>query len=534
MAVGITEIYDYLKYKGGVPSDLLIDPSYYHSHQISSLTVLLLERWKDNHKDLLNKIWKIYPEIYDFSRVAYGEHKAIRKPLIPKTEFLEILKLTSEKKQLGPKLVNLVVEEFTLGRLDLNFLGFWLMLIHEKGLSDIDTVSLTHALKNSGKIYDYRQSPFFNGRQVIRRYPSGALSEKVALILPSLLVETSELYPICSPFLIAKSLGFTGGTWDKLSSIPGFSFPEPGEETIETMVKCGVAMTVTREDLCPADRKLYQFRSVTGTVESLELAVSSIASKQLAVPAHLLLMDVRTGPGSFFPDHDKAIQLGSKIKEILEESGIPTLVETTEMLQPNGSSVGNALEVDEAFKILGIKSPILWNNQGLEEQKKIVIKFYAQLMSYLYPNKSLEKWQKFGQWLFDSGKVRKGLKSLLEAHGVQDEVISKILDGKFIEILGINPTGFEILSSKEGIYKDLDQRTLGNIVNFDLGGGGNDYGGVFDPKTGIVLNCRLGDQVKKNDVLCRILSNNPTQVKIVWPDIKEKLFSCFTIEEVIE
>ncbi|MBK8624647.1 MAG: hypothetical protein IPN86_03410 [Saprospiraceae bacterium] len=174
-----------------------------------------------------------------------------------------------------------------------------LNLIKFKGLSLKNVSLLSLKMAESGCIYDYRKNSELNYKHVLRRYPTGAVSEKIALIMPSLLKCLSNSYKFVSPFLVAKALGFTGGTWDKLSSIPNFKFPKSGNQSISILKKEHVCMTVAQGDYAPSDTFLYQLRSITNTVDSLPLIISSIASKQIANPVDTLLLDIRYGKNAF-------------------------------------------------------------------------------------------------------------------------------------------------------------------------------------------------------------------------------------------
>ena len=201
-----------------------------------------------------------------------------------------------------------------------------MVIIKFKGLGKDDTILFTREIAKSGKKFDYRNSKTLNRRKIISRYPTGALSEKIALIMPSLLFCLAKTYKFCSPFLIAKSLGYTGGTWDKLLSIPNFNFPLQGIETLNILKQCNVTMAVTKGNFNPVDRILYQLRSLTNTVDSFPLIVSSIGSKQLALPLDSLLLDIRYGSGTFLKTLNEAKLFYQYLFEITSSENIKTNV----------------------------------------------------------------------------------------------------------------------------------------------------------------------------------------------------------------
>ena len=382
-------------------------------------------------------------------------------------------------------------------------IGFWLMIAKIKGLPLETTRLLTDAMIASGDVFDYRKEPSLKGYRLVRRYPTGALSEKTALILPCLISAFRHRYPVISAFLVAKSLGFTGGTWDKLSSIPEFTFPLPGNQAIRAIEDCGVAMSVTDGTLNPADRILYRMRSATATIECEGLIVSSIASKQLALPAHRLLMDVRYGVGAFLKTEREALSLATILCRIINDNGVPCFFQLCDSLQPTGSSVGNSVEVAEAIAVLG-GNPGAWDQRGIIEQRHLVVDFFSKLMSAEFPRISQSEWSIQANKSLDNGEALTAFRSILYAHGVSKSTVKALVSSPF-ETLGINDTHVDIISGMDGRLHSIDQVRLGHIVNFQLGSGATRYGGVQQPPCGIILHVRIGDKVSLGDVLCSIV-----------------------------
>lgn len=490
--------------------------------QIASLLVFIYEFKSDAYPEFIETldddyscIVKCLTDIYSDSSVNSGF-------------YLELYKNIYKNKSIGRESLARFINDFTDGIIDDWESTIFLALVYIYGISDDDTISLTSAMVDSGDIFDYRENNQLENKKIIRRYPTGGVSEKVALILPSLLASTAKEYPLASTFLVAKSLGFTGGTWDKISSIKGFTFPSHGENTVNVLNNCAVSMTVTHENVCPADRKMYQLRSATGTVESIELAVASIASKQKAVPADMLLLDVRTGSGAFFSDMNSAENLGVKIKNILDASSIKTVVNITDMVQPDGASVGNFLEVEEAFALLGCPSMVSWNSDGLLYQRGLVLKFYGQMLNEIYPEKSESEWVEYADQLILSGECLSGLKGILLTHGVNIDLAEKIISQGFLSASNfiLNPI-VSIKSPVDGFYKSINQRELGTIINFELGAGGNQFCNQFNNCAGAVIYPRLGDHLCEGDTILEIYSSSNIEDKIKLTD---RLQKCFVVE----
>lgn len=406
---------------------------------------------------------------------------------------------------LGLALIDKIVHDIIAGdSADLHAAAF-LMTVCVKGMQKDDLRALTQAMASSGETFDYRQEPALKGARLVRRYPTGALSEKTALILPALYSCARSEANVCSPFLVAKSLGHTGGTWDKLSAIPGFKFPAPGSETVDTLMRCGVAMIVTHGGVNPADRKLYQLRSATETIESPPLIVSSIASKHLCLPVHRLLLDVRIGAGAFTATSTDGVELGSTISDILSSAGVATFFSITDTPQPSGSAVGNALEVAEAVAVMGGSSDF-WDPRAILEQRLLVIDFFAKTMAAEFSGRSVADWARFAAKAFEDGSLLAGFASMLTAHATPDGVVDNLIKRPF-EALAISRDEVEIKAQTSGTLRGIHQFALGGIVNRRLGAGGNDFQGRFDPTAGIVIRKRLGDLVAAGDVLCSVFAS---------------------------
>lgn len=466
------------------------------------------------------------PDVAATLRAAFPEHcSALPGPTVnPHLLVTRVLRAEWSDRTERRADLRTFLDDYVHGRQPPHFVAAWLGTVMERGLSTECLHDLTHAMKDSGRIYDYRGAVPLAGRKLVRRYPTGGLSEKTALILPSVIVKAATKYPIASNFLVARSLGFTGGTWDKLSAIPGFRFPEPGDESIEVMSRCGVAMTVTHGDLNPADRKLYQLRSVTGNIESHELIVASIASKQLAVPADHLLLDVRYGDGAFLRSEVEARRCADAMLSVIAEGGVPCSAHLTDTPQPNGMAIGNALEVAEALATMGIGASSNWDARALREQRELVLTFYGLLMSRAHDGTSADGWMSEACEWFESGEIGIAFTTLLVAHGVQRQTIEALRQDP-LTTLGLSGAPIPVSITREGQLLRVDQRRLGHLVNFGLGAGGNDYGGAFRARPGIRLGFRIGDHVNEGQPLCWIFSGE-TQVT---DEFRAAVKECFIV-----
>jgi pyrimidine-nucleoside phosphorylase len=414
-----------------------------------------------------------------------------------------------KRKPVGVEIWKTFLADLTSERCKPSEAAFILMLVTLHGLRDSDAVSLATGLRDSGSIFDYRA--LVRPRRLLRRYPTGAVSEKAALVLPAVLSALAASYPIASNFLVAPTLGFTGGTWDKLTAIKGFTFPEPGADTERILLSRHVAMCVTSAQVAPADKALYQIRSLTGTIESNPLIAASVASKQGSLPCDYLLLDVRYGPGAFLTSRAASESVASLIQEILTGWSIPNGALWTDTDWPGGISVGNSVEVAEAIAVLSPPSQGPWQRDLLETQWQLVIRFLRGLMEPAFGSAIAERAMGQAVRLRAEGVLVEAFRRLLKSHGVEDQYASQLVADPMKTFFGQTPP-IEVLTANAGIVERIDQRRLGRIVNMALGAGGNEYGGRRNPRAGIILRIRRGEMVQKGQVLMDVFGYNDDEL----------------------
>jgi pyrimidine-nucleoside phosphorylase len=489
-------------------------------HQIAPISVLLARKQRSELEErFLQWSFKSSADLQGAVQAKYPD--CAREATLADDWICKLFHETHCRGNIGAGLIKQLISKFVAGRLKAEVMAAWLMIVLKEGLGADDTLHLTRAMKASGRDYNYKEDDDLASFTFIRRYPTGGVSEKAALILPSLIAAASAEFKVVSPFLVARSLSHTGGTWDKLSSVKGFVFPEPGDQTAKTLASCGVAMTVTSGDFNPADRLLYQLRSATGTVDSHELMLSSIASKQMAVFADYLLMDVRFGQGAFLKSIDEAHKFSRGLEGLICQAGIKTFSQLTDTPLPGGAAIGNALEVAEAVAILGGQQNTYWDERWLLEQKSLAIEFFCKLMSRVHPSLPSRHWARIAQkWLSD-GTALAAFKRILVAHAVPPELADNLATSPFTA-LNIPNKPIPVTSSNEGLLTAIDQIGLGNYVNFVLNGGGNQYSNELDPTSGLILTKRLGDPVQMGDALCLLFTNRRVEHL-------PQLLKCFSI-----
>lgn len=356
---------------------------------------------------------------------------------------------------------------------------------------------LTAAFIESGRIFDYRPDFQSRGIRLVRRYPTGGLSEKCALLLPAMVECFGDRFGIKSPFSVGKTLAFTGGTWDKLSSIEGFKFPDPGEQVLEILNRGNCAITVTMGEAAPADRVLYQRRSETSTVVCDSLIVSSIASKHAAIPVHHMVLDTRVGAAAFIPDEKAANRIGGLISDALRPLGIDVLLSVLENSEPNGSAVGNYLEVLEAMEIIRGTHSGNFDLRGKRSQLLICLDFFVKMLGMARPEIEPSEAVECIEQSINSGELWEAQKRFLANHSVSAGVIEGLEMQPWRPMAGIEKK--EIRSPRKGYVRGINQRAIGRRV----------YNGFEDGRldsrfSGIVLKKRRYDPVAIGDLLCTI------------------------------
>jgi len=381
-----------------------------------------------------------------------------------------------------------------------------LVLIKLCGLSDENTKRLSLAMAYSGEVFDYRSRSELDYRKLLRRYPTGAVSEKIALVMPALLRCFTRILPISSPFLVARSLSFTGGTWDKLSTIDGFTFPAAGDESFRLLKESGVCMSVTLDSFNPSDRLMYKLRSLTNTVISMPLIISSIASKQIASPVDYLLLDVRFGKNAFLDSHQRAMDFYEKTKAILSAEKINTQACFTDTELITGSTIGNLLEVLECVAMMKQKTcfgELIFSKPQINSQLDLIFKLTGELIFSMGTSDPRTIYNQCEEFLA-TGELYISFKALLEDHRVGKPTLESLdLEDYFTQKRLIST---DVFAAESGVITSFNQREMGNFVNFELNRQNVHFEG--QKNGGILLLKHEGDYVDKGDLIARIFSDS--------------------------
>lgn len=361
----------------------------------------------------------------------------------------------------------------------------FLMAIYYMGLDKEETFELTKAILNSGEKIDLSEIEGIK----IDKHSTGGVGDKTTLIATP--IAAAAGVPIAK--MSGRGLGFTGGTVDKLSSIPGFKIELTSEEFINQVNKIGISIISQSGDITPADKKLYALRDVTGTVDSMSLIASSIMSKKLASGSDGIILDVKCGKGAFFKKEDDAIKASEMMIDIGESAGKKVAVVISSMDQPLGRAVGNTLEVMEALDVL--------KGVGDSDITEISLEL-AGIMIYMSGiADDLSEGREIASDVLYSGKALDKFRELVKAQGGNSQIIDDY------SIFGIARYSRSVEAEDIGYISLLDAETIGKASQLS-GAGRVHKEDEIDFQSGIIIYKKLGEQVAEGDKVIEIFSND--------------------------
>ena len=367
-----------------------------------------------------------------------------------------------------------------------------LMAIYFKGMNKEEIASLTNYMLHSGDVIDLSK---INGIKV-DKHSTGGVGDKTSLVLGPLVSSCGAKLAKMS----GRGLGHTGGTLDKMESIPGMTIGIEGDRFIKQVNDIGMAIVGQTGQLVPADKRLYALRDVTATVESIPLIASSIMSKKLASGSDTILLDVKVGSGAFMKNLDSARELAKTMVEIGDSFNKDTRAMLTDMDQPLGLAVGNILEVIEAVNTLKGNGPKDFVELCMSAAKIMLVQ--AKIA------KNEEEAEKMLLEKINSGQAFEKLKEFIAAQGGDVSYIEDV--SKFPKSKIIEP----IYSNVEGYINKIDALGIGTYA-MKLGAGREVLTDIIDYTAGIVLNKKIGDYVNKGEVLCYIHTNKSNYKEII-------------------
>ncbi len=420
----------------------------------------------------------------------------------------DIIEKKRDGGKLSPEEIEFFISGYVKGEIPDYQISALLMAIYFSGMDDEETAVLTKAMMHSGDIVDL--SKF--GEFTVDKHSTGGVGDKTSLVVAPVMASLGCKMAKMS----GRGLGHTGGTVDKLESIPGFKTSIAPEEFFEQVRNTGVAVIGSTANLAPADKKLYALRDVTATVGSIPLIASSIMSKKLAAGAECIVLDVKTGSGAFMKTVEDARELSEKMVSIGKSCKRKVAALITDMNTPLGNNIGNALEVAEAVEIL--------NGEGSSDLREVCIALAANIIS-LSENIELEKAKQLAALSLKDGSA---FLKFCEMVKLQGGKVSQVLDTSLLPQAKFRR---KVLSPKDGFVSFTDAEKIGS-ASVVLGAGRKTKEDKIDPAAGIILSKKTGDAVQKGDELATLLSNNESLF-----DESEKLllsayeFSCAAPEK---
>jgi len=383
-----------------------------------------------------------------------------------------------------------IINGYVEGRIPDYQVSAWLMAVYFNHLSPEERYNLTEIMAESGDRIDLSK---LDGIKV-DKHSTGGVGDKVTLIIGPIAASLGLTFAKLS----GRGLGHTGGTIDKLESIPGYRTSLSEKEFIEIVKKHGVAVVGQTGRIAPADKKLYALRDVTATVDEISLIASSIMSKKLSIGSDLIILDVKTGNGAFIKNVSEAIVLTEAMIDIGKRHGKIMGAIVSDMNQPLGKAVGNSLEVKEAIETL--------KGEGPEDLSKIC-KTITSRMLQLAKNIEKVKADEMIDNVIDSGEAMKKFEEFVIAQGGTSEIRNK---GS--KVLPEAENKGSVYSSKTGYIKYIQTENIGH-ASMLLGAGRVRKEDSIDPSVGIVIEKKIGDYVEKGDSLATIFFNDREKYK---------------------
>lgn len=417
---------------------------------------------------------------------------------------LEIIEKKRDKKELNRKEIEFFINGYTKGEITDYQAAALIMAIYINGMTAEETTNLTIAMSESGDVLDL--SKF--GKNVVDKHSTGGVGDKVSIVLLPIIASLG--IPVAK--MSGRGLGHTGGTADKLESIPGYKTDIDMDNFIKNVENIGISMITQTMNLAPADKKIYALRDTISCVGSIPLIASSIMSKKIASGANKLVLDVTVGNGAFMKNKEQANQLSREMIEIGKLAGIETVCVLTNMNEPLGYAVGNTLEVKEAINALKGDMP--------EDLKEVVLECGSYMIKLAGLGNNIEENK---NKMLENIKNGKAYKKFLEMVQNQGGEISYTEDTETLEKAKIIEP---VYAEKDGIIEDINAEDVGKLA-CKMGAGRIKKGDIIDKAVGIVLNKKVEDVVKKGDILGYIHINKEEMLK----EAREKLLDIIKISE---
>jgi pyrimidine-nucleoside phosphorylase len=417
---------------------------------------------------------------------------------------VDLIKKKRDGGELSRQEISYLITGYTHGNiLDYQMAAF-LMAVYFQGMTSAETVTLTQEMIHSGRVVDLAD---LSGRKV-DKHSTGGVGDKTSLVLAPLAAAAGVWVPMVS----GRGLGHTGGTLDKLESIPGFRVDLSLGEYRHVLKTTGLVLSGANEDIAPADKRIYALRDVTATVESIPLITGSILSKKVAEGIDGLVLDVKVGTGAFMKKLDQARQLAESLVNVGRNLGLEMRALLTDMNQPLGRAVGNALEVIECIETL--------KGQGPPDLTDLSIELAAQMVVIAQRAESLDAARALVQKQIETGAGLERLRAVIAAQGGDPGVVDDY--SRFPQA----ERGEDLPAATDGFVAQIEAETVG-LAAMQLGAGRERLDSQIDPAVGVILHRKVGQQVRRGEPLCTIYYNASDKLTIA----RRMLAEAFTLTE---
>lgn len=413
----------------------------------------------------------------------------------------EIIAKKRDKLELTKEEIEYFVTNYTNGTISDYQAAALTMAIYINGMNKEETTNLTLAMAHSGDVLDLSDLGI-----VVDKHSTGGIGDKVTLILAPVIASLG--IPVAK--MSGRGLGYTGGTIDKLESIPGYQTSIEIPTFLENVKNIGISLIGQTLNLAPADKKLYALRDTISATESIPLISSSIMSKKIAAGANKIVLDVTCGSGAFMKDLAQATELANTMKQIGELADKETVCVVTSMEEPLGEAVGNSLEVIEAIEAL--------KGNMKEDVKEVILTLGAYMIKLAGKGNNIEENKQMMLDQIENGKALEKFKQLISNQGGDISYIDNtdlFEKAKYI---------ISVASNQDGYVEKLDARTVGEI-SMHLGAGRITKEDSIDPAVGITLQKKVGDNVSSGEVLAYIHAND----QLKGEEAVKQLFDCYKI-----
>lgn len=421
--------------------------------------------------------------------------------------FVDLIEKKADGLALSKEEIQFMVDGYVRNEIPDYQMSAMMMAILERDMSDEETSELTLAMMHSGEVVDLSDLPGVK----LDKHSTGGVGDTTTLVVAPLVAACGGTVAKMS----GRGLGHTGGTLDKLESVPGTSVEQSLEQFKSIVRKCGLAVIGQTGNLDPADKKMYALRDVTATVRSIPLIASSIMSKKLASGADAIVLDVKTGTGAFMKNVDDARRLARTMVSIgtLTHRKVRALI--TDMNQPLGNAVGNALEVYEAVELL---SGLIPETDPLFEVCMLLGENLLMMAGIAENSESARTMLK------EKIQDGSGLAKLREMITLQGGDASYLTVENMQKLIAVNQV-IDLPAREDGFVTDMNAEMIGTAAQM-LGAGRATKEDVIDPAVGLIMKVRCGKQIRKGETLCTLYVNDDTNLK----EAKEHLYEAIHIE----